>query len=35
MSIIEPKIDVLLDQADNDRFCCVRLHRNAPMISTI
>ena len=24
MSIIEPKIDVLLDRTDNDRFFCAR-----------
>ena len=35
MSIIEPKIDVLLDQADNDRFLLCALASNAPMISTI
>ena len=27
MSIIEPKIDVLLDKTENDRFCA-QLHRS-------
>lgn len=34
MSIIEPKIDVLFDRTDNDRFLLCALSSSAPTTST-